>query len=138
MNLPLLSLLSLLLLIGCGNVAPTAHAPIKSAPVAPIAKRVRVQTVTIRESNTSIQQWLDAAIDQLGRISRQEEVSDKDFLALWDRFTKVQVNVTKQWAQIQTLEKTNSDLANAATASGIVALGGIGFYIFKRATLHII
>jgi len=118
MNFPVLSLLALLI-VGCGNVAPIGQTPIKSAPVAPIAERVRVQTVTIRESNTTIQQGLDAAIDQLGRISKQKEVSDKDFQDLWDRFTKVQENVTDQWEKIAELEKTNSEMSIAATAADI-------------------
>jgi hypothetical protein len=118
MKFSILSLLALLI-VGCSNTAPIGQTPIKSAPVAPIAERVRVQTVTIRESNTTIQQGLSSAIDQLERVSKQKEVSDKDFNDLWDKFTGVQKLVNKQWEDIQTLEKTNSEMSIAATAADI-------------------
>jgi hypothetical protein len=80
---------------------------------------VRTQTVTIRESNTSIQQGLDAAIDQLGRISREKVASDEQLQEVWDKLTGVQERVAAQWDQIQSLEKTNSEMSVAATASDI-------------------
>ena len=122
MNLPLLSLLSLLILIGCSNVAPIANTiapPPKSAPVAPVAAKVKKEIVVVKESNQAIEHSLDAAINELSRLSQQKSASEKELADLWDLLQGTQSRVTEQWLLLGESEKTIDELNNKANTADV-------------------
>lgn len=114
-----------LALIGCSNVAPTANMiapPPKSAPVAPVAAKVKKEIVAVKESNQVIEHSLDAAIDQLSRLQQQKTASEKELDILWDTLTAVQDRVVEQWLLLGESEKTIDELnikANTADVENV-------------------
>jgi uncharacterized phage infection (PIP) family protein YhgE len=124
MNLPLLSLLSLIL-IGCSNVAPTANTvttPPRSAPVAPIAARVKTEIVVVKESNQAIEHSLDAAINELSRLSQQKSASEKELADLWDLLNGAQARVAEQWLLLGESEKIIDELNIKANSADVEVL----------------
>lgn len=110
------------LISSCATHVPSSVAvrpPVRSEPVAPAAEKVRKEIVVVKETNKDIEAGLDAAINELSRLSKQKTASEKELDEMWDMLTNVQTNVAKQFKQIQESETTIADLNAKAVASDI-------------------
>ena len=110
------------LLASCATNVPSSVAvrpPVRSEPVAPTAEKVRKEIVVVKETNKDIEAGLDAAINELSRLSKQKTASEKELDEMWDKLTNVQTNVVKQFKQIQESETTIADLNAKAIKSDI-------------------
>ena len=110
------------LLASCATNVPSSVAvrpPVRSEPVAPTAEKMRKEIVVVKETNKDIEAGLDAAINELSRLSKQKTASEKELDEMWDRLTNVQTNVAKQFKQIQESETTITDLNAKAIKSDI-------------------
>jgi len=121
--LTILTVIAVIVLVVMANsCAPVPHAvvvapPVKAAPVAPVAAKVRTQVVVVKEQNTEIQLGLTKAIAEADRLAKQKSATEAELTALWETLSTTKLTVEDQWQQLIEADKTIDELNIKANAS---------------------